>query len=277
MPEVELSVGTIEYEDSGTGPVLVFLHGIHMDGAVWRAVAADLSAGHRCVVPTLPMGAHRHPMRPGTDLSMPGQARILTEFLDRLGLDAVTLVGNDTGGVVAQLLAGENAKPVERLVLTSCEAFDNFPPGLPGRVDAMSARMPGGLYLSMLSLRLKPLRRAPFTFGRMAKRPIPGDIFTGWLDPVLKNRAVRKDAVVCVRAVHRDHTRAAAEGLPSYDRPALVVWASEDRVMPPEHGRRLADLLPQATYAEIDDTYTLIPLDQPAKLASQIRDFVMET
>ena len=64
-----------------------------------------------------------------------------------------------------------------------------------------------------------------------------------------------------------------AETLPSFDRPALVVWASADRVMPPEHGRRLAELIPQGQLAEVDDSYTLIPLDQPARLAQLVREF----
>jgi pimeloyl-ACP methyl ester carboxylesterase len=65
--------------------------------------------------------------------------------------------------------------------------------------------------------------------------------------------------------------------MPSFHRPALVVWAAEDRVMPPEHGRRLAELLPDARLVEVADSYTLVPLDQPASLAGAVRDFVMTT
>ena len=65
--------------------------------------------------------------------------------------------------------------------------------------------------------------------------------------------------------------------VPKYDHPALVVWASEDRVMPPEHGRRLADLLPQGQLVEIPDSYTLMPLDQPALLAQTIRGFTQSS
>src|SRR5439155_375093 len=109
MSEIELSAGTIEYQDTGgDGPVLVLLHGLMMDASLWDEVIAGLSAGHRCVAPTLPLGAHRHAMDPGADLSMAGIARLTAEFLDRLDLRDVTLVGNDTGGALVQLLMADD-------------------------------------------------------------------------------------------------------------------------------------------------------------------------
>jgi pimeloyl-ACP methyl ester carboxylesterase len=99
VKQIELSAGTIEYQDTGgDGPVLVLLHGLLMDASLWDGPIGDLSADHRCVAPTLPLGAHRHPMRTGADLSLPGIARLVAEFLNRLDLHDVTLVGNDTGG-----------------------------------------------------------------------------------------------------------------------------------------------------------------------------------
>src|SRR5438270_2548342 len=130
MPQIELSAGTIDYHDTGAGPVIVALHGLLMDASLWDATVAGLSADHRCVVPTLPLGAHRRPMRAGADLSLRGIARLVGEFLDRLDLHDVTLVGNDTGGALVQLLIAEGAGRVARVVLVSCDAFDNFPPGL---------------------------------------------------------------------------------------------------------------------------------------------------
>ena len=133
MKEIELSAGTVEYQDTGgDGPPLVLLHGLMMDSSLWDGPVADLSADHRCVAPTLPLGAHRQPMRDGADLSLPGIARLVAEFLERLDLRDVTLVGNDTGGALVQLLMCEGAERVGRVVLASCDAFDNFPPGLTG-------------------------------------------------------------------------------------------------------------------------------------------------
>jgi pimeloyl-ACP methyl ester carboxylesterase len=275
MREIELSAGTIEYEDTGgDGPVLVLLHGLMMDASLWDDLIAGLSAGYRCVAPTLPLGAHRRAMRSGADLSMSGIARLAAEFMDRLDLRDVTLVGNDTGGALVQLLMAGGEARVGRAVLVSCDAFDNFPPGLTGRTLLLAGKLPPALFgLFMQQMRVRAVRRLPIAFGWLTKR---GDEATArWMKPVLTRPEIRRDTVRMLRAASAD-TRfllAAAERLPDFSRPALVVWASRDRVMPPEHGRRLAKLLPQAQLAEVDDSYTLVPLDQPARLAQLIRDF----
>ena len=275
MKEIQLSAGTIEYQDTGgDGPVLVLLHGLMMDATLWDDVIAGLSATHRCVAPTLPLGAHRHPMDPGADLSLPGIARLAAEFLDRLDLRDVTLVGNDTGGALVQLLMCGGQARVGRAVLVSCDAFDNFPPGLTGKTLVLSGKLPPALFgLFMQQMRLRAVRRLPIAFGWLTKR---GDAATArWLRPVMTRPEIRRDAVRMLRAAAADggFLVAAAERLPDFDHPALVVWASRDRVMPPEHGQRLAGLLPQGRLTEVDDSYTLIPLDQPARLAQAIQDF----
>ncbi len=173
MSEVELSVGTIEYDDTGgDGPVLVFLHGVAMDRSVWAPVVADLRRDHRCVVPTLPLGAHRRPMRRDADLSLRGFGRMTAELLERLGLEEVTLVQNDHGAALA--LAGDNPRRVARLVVSSCEAFENYPPGLPGKNLRMAAMAPGGLFVAMQAMRVPAVRRSPLGFGcivRTQRRP----------------------------------------------------------------------------------------------------------
>jgi pimeloyl-ACP methyl ester carboxylesterase len=162
-------------------------------------------------------------------------------------------------------------------VLVSCEAFDNLPPGLTGRTLAMVSKLsPGLLGVFMQQLRLKPVRRLPITFGWLTKRG--DDAAARWMRPLLRQSEIRRDAVRVLRAAFADRTLLvkAAERLPSFDRPALVVWAAEDRVMPAEHGRRLAELLPHGRYVEVDDSYTLIPLDQPVRLGQLIEEFVKE-
>ena len=275
MKEIQLSAGTIEYQDTGgDGPVLVLLHGLMMDATLWDDVIARLSASHRCVAPTLPLGAHHLPMNPGADLSLPGIARLAAEFLDGLDLRDVTLVGNDTGGALVQLLMSDGASRTGRVVLVSCEAFDNFPPGLTGRTLVLAGKLPPAMFgLFMQQMRLRAVRRLPIAFGWLTKR---GDAATArWMRPVLTRPEIRRDAVRMLRAAAADtgFLLAAAERLPGFNRPALVVWASQDRVMPAEHGRRLAGLLPQGRLTEVDDSYTLIPLDQPARLARAIQDF----
>jgi pimeloyl-ACP methyl ester carboxylesterase len=278
MPEVELSAGTIEYEDTGgDGPVVVLLHGLAMDGSLWRHVVRDLRDGYRCVVPTLPLGGHRRPMRPDADLSILAMARLVAEFLKKLDLRRVTLVGNDWGG--AQLLVSEGVdERVGRLVLASCEAFDNYPPGIPGRAVTLAASMPGGIYLAFQALRLRPLRRLPVTWGWMSKRPVPHEVMDEWFRPLKTRSEIRRDLRKYALSIPpKSELLEWSERLRSFDRPALVVWAAEDRVMPPEHGRRLAEILPQGRLIEISGSYTLIPEDQPGELARAIRGFVQDT
>ncbi|MEU0568338.1 alpha/beta hydrolase [Nonomuraea sp. NPDC005983] len=275
MPEIELSAGVVEYQDTGgDGPVLVFLHGLTIDSTVWRKVLPELSGAYRCVLPTLPLGSHRRPMRADADLSLRGLALLMGEFLERLDLREVTLVLNDWGG--GQVLIAEGgAERVSRLVLTACEAFDNYPPGLSGRAIAAAASIPGGLWLTMQLLRLRAMRRAPGSWGWMSKRPVPDDVMDGWFRPATTQRAIRRDLGKYARstppkAVLLDW----AERMRTFDGPVLVAWATEDRLMPRDHGRRLAELFPDARLVEIDDSYTLIPEDRPEALAAAIRTFM---
>lgn len=274
MPEAELSAGPVEYADTGgAGPVIVLLNGLFIGGSMWRHVVGKLRAGCRCVVLELPLGAHRRPMRPGADLSGRGLARLVAEFLRHLDLHDVTLVGGDWGG--AQLLVADGIdERVGRLVLLSQEAFDNFPPGLPGRTVYVASKLPGGLNASLQPLRWRPLRRLPMTFGWMSKRPVPDEIMDEWLRPALTRRDIRRDVRAYLRATGDGEYLRAAERLGRFDRPALVIWAAEDRVMPREHGKRLAELLPRAQWVEIPDSYTLIAEDQPDACAEAIRAFV---
>ena len=276
---IELSAGTIEYVDTGgEGPVVVLVAGLLMDASLWEEVIAELSPRYRCIAPTLPFGAHRHATGADADLSPRGIAGLVAELLERLDLDDVTLVGNDTGGAVVQLLACEGDARIGRIVLVSCDAFDNFPPGLTGKTVVLAGKLPPALFGAfMQQMRLRPLRRLPLAFGWLTKR---GDAATArWLKPVFEQREIRRDAVRVLRAMGAERSLLldAAERLPGFDRPALVVWASEDRVMPPEHGHRLAELLPQGRLVEIADSYTLIPLDQPTRLAEAIQEFLDES
>jgi pimeloyl-ACP methyl ester carboxylesterase len=274
MDEIELSTGTLQYVDIGDGPVVVLLHGLLMDGSLWDGVIDDLATDHCCIAPTLPLGAHRRPMHRDADLSLPGIAGLVAEFLDRLELEDVVLVGNDTGGALAQLVMRDGAKRVGRVVLASCEAFDNLPPGLTGKALALSGKLPPSLFgLFMQQLRLRIVRRLPIAFGTLTKR---GDATTArWIRPLLEQPEIRPETVRMLRAAFADTSLLdeTAKELVHFDRPALVVWAADDRVMPLDHGRRLAGLLPKARFTTVEDSYTLMPLDQPAQFAQLIREF----
>jgi pimeloyl-ACP methyl ester carboxylesterase len=276
MAEIELAAGAIRYEDSGgEGPVIVLCHGLLMTASLWDAVVEELGPGFRCIRPTLPLGAHRRPMRAEADLSLRGQVRLLAEFLERLELEEVTLVFNDWCG--AQLLVAEGLDGrVGRLVLASCETYDNYPPGLPGRVAALAAGLPGGLAAVLKPLRIRVLRRLPITFGLMSKRPISDELFDQWLQPALTNPAIRSDLrkyAGDTRQGRRQLVKANSR-LAGFAKPVLVVWAAEDKVMPIAAGRRLAGSFPDSRFVEIPDSRTLIPIDQPRALAGAIATFV---
>jgi pimeloyl-ACP methyl ester carboxylesterase len=275
MPEVELEAGPIEYRDTGGGgPAMVFIPGLAMDGRQWAGVTAELSASYRCITSTMPFGAHRRPMRADADLSLRGMGRIVAEFLERLELRDVTLCFNDWGGAQVMIADGGMGR-VGRLVLVSCETAGNYPPGLAGHAAWLSCRIPGGLAMMRQTLLQSRLRRLPFIFGQMTKRGVPDELMRDWLEPLKRpeiRRDLRKyagDAMRGKRAI-----RAATPALGSFERPVLVVWDREGRMMPNEEGRKLADCFPDATYLELDDCYTLIPIDQPRRLASAIREFV---
>ena len=277
--QLTLATGTVDYEDTGgAGPVIVLVHGLLMDASLYDDVVADLARDHRCIVPTLPLGAHRHGAAEDADLSLRGIARLVAELLERLDLRDVTLVGNDTGGAIVQLLMADGAERVGRVVLASCDAFDNFPPGLTGRTLVRTGKLPPALFgLFIQQMRLKPVRRLPLAFGWLTRR---GDATVArWMQPLLHRPEIRRDTVRVLRAIAADRGLLVdvAERLPAFDRPTLIVWAGEDRVMPPEHGRRLAELLPQGRLVEVDDSDTLIPLDRPEALAAAIRDLAQIT
>ena len=275
MPAVELTAGTIDYEDTGTdGPVVVLLGGVLLHGSVWDPVVADLGRDHRCIVPTLPLGAHRRPMRADADLSLDGFGAMVGELVERLDLRDVTLVQNDHAAALA--LAGSQPRRVARLVISSCEAFENYPPGLPGKNLRLVALMPGGILLAAQAMRLRAVRRLPVTLGWMSKRPLPAGLVDRCLEPLQTHRGVRRDLRKYAASARRHQMLQVCGQLSSFDRPALIVWTPEDRVQRPEHGRRLAELLPAARLVEIPDSYTLIMRDQPAAFARVIREFIRE-
>lgn len=276
MESVELSVGIIEYEDSGgDGPVIVLVGGLLMDATLWHAVVARLAPTHRCVVPVLPLGGHRRAARPDADLSMNGQAELLAEFIAHLDLHDVTLVAVDWGG--PQITAACHPGRLAALVLLPEEAFDNLPPGLPGAAARHAGRLPGGIFMVAQTLRIPILRRLPMTFGRMAKRPIAGWVVSSWITGIRHDRGVRRDLASYIRTTDYTALDVAAAELAEFDRPTLVLWASEDRVMPPAHGRRLAEVIPNAQHVEIADAYTLIPLDRPDAVANHLAAFIART
>lgn len=275
MPSVRLTVGEIDYLDTGgEGPVVVLLHGVTMDATVWRKVMAHLAPQIRCVAPTLPLGSHRRAVQRRELVTHRGVSATVAEFLVALDLQEVTLVLNDWGGAQFLLAEGPHDR-IARAVLVACEAFDNFPPGLPGRAVALSARVPLLLWLTLQLQSLDWFRHAPGAWGWMAKRPIPSEVMDHWFAPARNDPEVRRDLrAFALSTPSRSERTRLVKQLPTFVKPVLVVWATEDRLMPREHGPRLAVLFPRARLVEVSDSYTLVPEDRPECLAAELLRFV---
>lgn len=274
--ELATSAGPLRYRDGGSGPPVVFLHGIIANSALWRGVVPALSSEVRCITPDWPLGAHPAGMNDDADMSLPGLARLVCEVLELLELDDVTLVANDTGGAVAQCVAALNPDRLSRLVLTPCDAFANFLP-LPLRHLQLTGRHPAGLWVNAQALRFRVIHRLPPAFGLLTVRPIDLEAMRAYTGPLRDDPAVRRDFARLVRAISPRYTNEAAERLRDFDKPALVVWSGDDRLFPLRHAHALAERLPQGHVEVIADAGAFIPEDRPVELARAIDRFLNAT
>jgi pimeloyl-ACP methyl ester carboxylesterase len=268
MPEIQLSQGVVRYREQGTGTPIVLIHGLLVNGNIWDRLVPLLAAQGRCIVPDLPLGSHSVPMNKGADLSAPGLARLIAEFIERLELEDLTLVGNDTGGALCQLVAADHPQRLGRLVLTTCDAFENFPPP---RVRPMvtALKLPGALAATSLLGRLRAVRRAAFKAMPLTMQPIADEQLKSWVAP-LSDKGIRADLATVVRGIDPADTVAAADRLRNFDRPALIAWGAEDRFFPFSDAERLAATLPNARLERIPHARAFVQLDAPERLAELI-------
>ena len=274
MKSVEVTAGTVEYReegDSGGRPV-VLLHGLLMNDAQWNLALPLLPSGFRYLLPILPMGGHRIPMRDEADLTLPGMVGIVADFLDALELDDVTLVITDWGGPLFLTDIGRD-KRVARLVICPSEAFDNFPPGFPGKVAWLASRTTGTVALAMRQLKVGWLRRQWLMFGQMAKKPVPQHIVDAWMAGGLADARIRRDLVkYCRTKFDKADLIRATKRLSDFDGDVLVLW-SHNPVMPDDHATQLAGLT-GGTLRYVDDANVLVMLDQPEQTAREIGAFL---
>ncbi|HJT92503.1 MAG TPA: alpha/beta hydrolase [Mycobacterium sp.] len=275
MKSVDVTAGTVEYREEGDpgGPPVVLLHGLLMNDAQWNLTLPLLPPGFRYLLPVLPLGGHRIPMRDDADLTMPGMVNIVADFLDALDLTDVTLIVSDWGGALFLTDIGRD-KRVARLAICPSEAFDNFPPGFPGKVAWLASRNTLTVSLAMRQLKIGWLRRQWLMFGQMAKKPVPQDIVETWLAAGLADKQIRRDLVkYCRTKFDGPDLIRATNRLADFDGPALVLW-SRNPVMPASHGDRLAALLPNGQLRHVDDAYVLVMIDQPEQTARAIGEFL---
>lgn len=276
MNDVQLPQGTIRYRELGSGEPIVLVHGLLTNGELWRDVAPRLAGRFRVIVPDWPLGSHELPLNPGADLSPPGLAKIIADFLAKLDLRDVTLVGNDTGGALSQLVAVHHPERLGRLVLTPCDAYENFLPPMFRPLQVL-ARIPGAVFVVGQSLRPRAARRLPFAYGWLAKRPIADELSDAWMAPILTNSAVRREVAAILKGISKRYTLDAAKRFGEFDKPVLLAWAPEDRFFKLRYAERMMSAFPNARLERIEDSFTFVSLDQPERTASLIAAFAGET
>jgi pimeloyl-ACP methyl ester carboxylesterase len=273
--EVSLPSGTIRYRERGSGEPIVFVHGLLVNGDLGRKVVPLLADHFRCITPDWPLGSHELPTRPGADLSPPGLGRMIADFTSAVGADGATLVGNDTGGGLSQIAVANHPERFGRLVLTPCDAYDNFPPRA-FRFLVWAARVPGGLTAMMQPMRVRFLRNTPLAFGWLAKHGIDREASDSYVRAFLSNRGVRRDAVSVLTQIKPEYTEAAATKFSRFERPVLIAWSREKAFFPWRHAERLAADFPNARVEEVTDSYAFVPEDQPRRLAELIAGIARE-
>jgi pimeloyl-ACP methyl ester carboxylesterase len=268
MPEMKLSQGQIHYRDEGTGAPVVLIHGLLVNGTVWSRLVPALASHLRCIVPDLPLGSHPVGMSPDADLSPEGVARLIAELIERLGLEEVTLVGNDTGGALCQLVVAFQPERVSRLVLTNCDAFDEFPPRkLRGAIGALGR--PGVVAALARLARLRAVRRLALAVAPLTLEPVPDDLVRGWVAP-LADSGVRRDLVKFCREVRPEVTQRAAERFAEFGGDVLLAWGVRDGFFELALGERLAAAFPHARLERIENARTFVQIDAPDELARLI-------
>ncbi|MFL5823311.1 MAG: alpha/beta fold hydrolase [Solirubrobacteraceae bacterium] len=267
MAEIELSQGKIEYRDEGAGPPIVLIHGLLVNGRVWERLVPVLSRSARCIVPDLPLGSHRQGLNSSADLSPPGLAALIAELIERLELESVTLVGNDTGGALCQLVVTNHPDRIGRLVLIDCDAFEHFPPPPFKGLVKFLGRVPGAVAMLAQGGRVGAIRRGSMSLAPLTMEPVPDELLKSWISP-LRDSGVRRDLIKVLRGISPSYTTEAAEKLPAFKKPVLIAWGTEDKFFPFSDAERLAALFDDARLEKVAGARTFVQLDAPEELAA---------
>ena len=275
---LELPGGKLDYFERGEGPILLFSHGWLANANLWRKVVEILCDEFRCLVLDLPLGSHRTPMNVDADLSPAGVAGLIAAAVERLDLNEVTLIGNDSGGAYSQIALAQHGeslgKRATRLVLTSCETpYDEWPPepfdGLPA-----AAADPQALGQLLATLEDPAVRAIPVAYGLLTKHPLEPEVSDSYALPASRDEGVLRDVAKAMSSASTAPIRAAGEHLITHsDLPTLLIWSSEDEVFPLAHAKRYAAALPNGSLVEIGDSFSFTPEDQPAAVAAAISSF----
>lgn len=273
---VHLPQGPLQYLEQGRGQPIVFVHGLLADHQLWLPLLPDLGQGVRCIVPNWPLGAHAMAMKPDADLSVPGVARLIADFIAALDLRDVTLVGNDSGGALVQMVCARHPERIGRAVLTTCDAYDVFPPPAFATLKWWG-HVPGLAWMSAQLLHHVPvLRRLPIAFGDLTDGPLSDDLIEHWLRSLRTDAGVRRDVRKFLRSVSARFTEEAGFALQGFNRPVLLLWSTRCRHFPQRLAERLLRELPDARLQWIDTAGVFLSLEHAGQVADSIRRFHLE-
>lgn len=277
MATIDTTHGPVHYRvvgpDDRDAPPVVFIHGLLVNHELWTGVADNLAEhGIRSYAPDLPLGSHPTALHPETELSPRTVAQLIIDVLAALDLEDVTLVGNDTGGALCQFVIDTDPSRIGRLVLTNCDAFDTFPPAPFGLIVAVGRR-PARLRAMMASMRPRALRHSILGFGGLVAKPLDPELTRRWITPSLTDAAVRRDTSGFLRRIKPAELLDVSTRLGEFGKPVRLVWGTADRFFKIADGRRLREAFgDNAELVEVDGGRTFIPLDEPDRVADEIRE-----
>ena len=245
---VQTASGKISYAEQWTGqrtgPVALFVHGVLLNGYLWRHQLAELSDVRRCIAVDL-LGHGDTEIAEGQDISVTANAKMLREFVDALGIDQVDIVGNDSGGGIAQIFCALNPECVRSLTLTDCDAHDNWPPEAFKPFLAMAAA--GGLRGTLDALLSdKGIYRSPQALGPAYEHPelLEDDTIDKYLRPFIRTEQRTRDLERFLAAFDKRHTLAIDSQLRTLQAPTLIVWGTDDVYFNVKWSHWLAENIP---------------------------------
>jgi pimeloyl-ACP methyl ester carboxylesterase len=264
--------GRISYVEQGSGPVALFVHGVLLNGYLWRHQLARLSDVRRCIAPDLLAHGHTE-IEPDQDVSVTANAHMLAQFLDALGIDQVDLVGNDSGGGICQIFAALYPSRLRSLVLTNCDAHDNWPPQAFEPFVEMVAD--GGLADTLQAmLDDKAVYRSEQALGPAYEDPhrVSDDTIETYLRPFLSSAQRTRDLERFVNAFDCRHTLAVEDSLRRVRAPTLVAWGTDDIYFPVEWSHWLAQAIPGTKWrVEFDGARIFFPEERWEDFNREVR------
>jgi pimeloyl-ACP methyl ester carboxylesterase len=269
---VQTASGRISYTEQGTGPVALFVHGVLLKGHLWRHQLADLSDIRRCLAVDL-LAHGDTEITPDQDVSVTANARMLAEFLDALKVDQVDIVGNDSGGGIAQIFAALHPRRVRSLTLTDCDTHNNWPPEAFKPFLAMAAA--GGLRGTLeVMLSDKNIYRSPQALGPAYEHPeqLSDDSIETYLCPFVRSEQRTLDLERFLAAFDNKHTLAIEDRLHTLKSPTLIVWGTDDVYFDVKWSRWLADNIPGARRrVEFDGARIFFPEERWEEFNKELR------